>query len=133
MLDSSTARAIASDTDSAVRSRLLAQIGDRSMVMTRTAADEFQSAVSRLAGPMEKTAADDLMSQVSVVADNPGARAAALSVTRGIGANDISVFGTADRLGITIFTSDLRALGAANGQGVLFDAIVHGSFSFLGY
>lgn len=74
MLDADTARAIASDTNSAVRSRLLAQIDGRNMIMTQMAADEFTSAVSQLAGPMERSAADDLMSQVSVVADNPSAR-----------------------------------------------------------
>jgi Protein of unknown function (DUF1308) len=76
--------------------------------------------------------ADDLMSRVSVVADNPSARAAALQVTRRIGLNDIKIFGTADRLGIQTFTGDLKALGAALGQGVDFDAIVHPSVSFLG-
>jgi uncharacterized protein DUF1308 len=133
MLDAGTARAIASDANSSVRSRLLAQIGGRNMLMTQTAADEFTGAVSRLAGPLEKGAADDLMSRVSVIADNPSARAAALSVTKKIGANDIKIFGTADRLGIPIFTSDMRALRGAAGQGVDFDAVVHPPFSFKGY
>jgi hypothetical protein len=133
MLDARTARAIASDTNSAGRSRLLVQIGGRNMIMTQTAADEFTSAVSRLAGPMEKSAADDLMSRVSVMADNPSVRAASLNVTRRLGANEIQIFGTADRLGIPIFTSDLNALRGVFAQGVEFDAVVHPPFSFLGY
>jgi hypothetical protein len=112
---------------------LLAQIGGRNMLMSQTAADEFTGAVSRLAGPLEKSAADGLMSQVTVIPDNPSALAAGLRVTRQLGANDIQIFGTADQLGVPIFTSDAKALRAALGQGVEFDAVVHAPFSFKGY
>ena len=103
------------------------------MTMSQTAADEFQGAVARLAGPLEKSYAQDLMNQVRVVADNPSARAAALQVTRRVGANDIQIFGTADNMGIPIFTSDMTFLRGATAQGVDFDAIVHPPMSFLGY
>ncbi|MEH1054735.1 DNRLRE domain-containing protein [Micromonospora sp. CPCC 206171] len=130
-LDSGTGRALAS-ADQNVADRLRAQIGGRGMVMPQTAADEFGDAVSRLAGPYEKSLADDLMKQVEVVADNPSARAAALKPTNKIEPSDIQIFGTADRMGIPIFTADMRALRGAAAQGVDFDAIVHPSTNLLG-
>jgi hypothetical protein len=103
------------------------------MTMSQTAADEFQSAAARLAGPVEKGYAEDLMNQVQVVVDNPSARAAALQVTGRVGANDIQIFRTADNMDIPIFTSDISFLRGAAAQGVEFDAIVHPPMSFLGY
>ena len=73
------------------------------------------------------------MNQVQIVADNPSARAAALRVTGRVGANDIQIFGTADSLGIPIFTSDMSFLRGAAAQGVEFDAMIHPPMSFLGY
>jgi Protein of unknown function (DUF1308)/Protein of unknown function (DUF3349) len=95
------------------------------MTMSQTAADEFQNAAARLAGPLEKGYADDLMSQVQVVPDNPSAAAEGLQLTGRVGANDIQIFGTADNMGIPIFTSDMNFLRGAYAQGVEFDAIMH--------
>jgi RHS repeat-associated protein len=131
-LDSSTARALAS-ADRSVANRVTAQIGGRQMVMSQTAASEFQGAVARLAGPTEKAFAGELMRQVHVVADNPSAEAAALRLTGRVGANDIVIFGTADRMGIPIFTSDGAFLRGAAAQGVEFNAILHPPMSLLGY
>jgi predicted nucleic acid-binding protein len=116
-----------------VANDLISQIAGRPMVMARTAVDEFQRAVTRLAGPVEKNLADDLMNQVHVVADDPSLRAAALRVTQGVGANDIQIFGTADKLGLPIFTSDAKFLRGAAAQNVIFDAIIHSSKSFVGF
>ena len=70
----------------------------------------------------------------SLIADANGRqRAAALRITNKVGANDIQIFGTADQLGIPIFTSDFKFLRGAAAQGVEFDAIVHPPMSFLGY
>jgi len=131
-LDSGAARALSS-ADRSVANRLTAQIAGRKMIMSQTAADEFQGAVARLAGPAEKDLAENLMNEVQIVADNPSARAAALRITNKVGANDIQIFGTADQLGIPIFTSDFKFLRGAAAQGVEFDAIVHPPMSFLGY
>lgn len=103
------------------------------LIMCQTAADEFTNAVSRLAGPSEKAAADALMSRVTVVPDDPSIRAMALRPTRNLEPSDIQIFGSADRLGVPIFTSDARALRAASAQGVDFDAIIHPPVSFMGY
>ena len=131
-LDSGAARALSS-ADRSVANRLISQMGGSRMIMSQTAADEFQLAAARLAGPLEKGYADDLMSQVQVVPDNPSAAAAALQTTRRVGANDIQIFGTADNMGIPIYTSDMNFLRGASAQGVGFDAIVHPPMSFLGY
>lgn len=130
-IDAGSGRALAS-ADRSVANRLLAQIGDRQIIMPRTAYNEFQNAVSRLAGPEEKKLAQELMQRVRVVDDNPSARAAALKVTKKVGAEDIQIFGTADRNGVPIFTSDFKFLRGASAQGVDFDAFVHPPMSFLG-
>jgi RHS repeat-associated protein len=80
-IDAGSGRALAS-ADRSLANRLLAQIGDRQIIMPRTAYNEFQNAVSRLAGPEEKKLAQELMQRVRVVDDNPSARAAALKVTK---------------------------------------------------
>jgi predicted nucleic acid-binding protein len=130
-IDAGTGRALTSWRQDVAR-RLNAQIGGRSIVMPQTAANEFLNAVQRLAGPEEKALADDLMKRVTIVADDPSARAMALNLTKKVGANDIVIFGTADKLGVQIFTSDFKFLRGADAQGVLFDAVVHPPISFLG-
>jgi hypothetical protein len=100
--------------------------------MCETAFREFDDAVSRLAGPSEKAAADALMTQVRIVPDNPSSRALGLDLTRRVGANDRVIFGTADQMGIPIFTSDLNFLRGAAAQGVWFEALVHPPASMRG-
>ena len=135
-IDAGTARALSSD-DQSVAAGIRQQIGDRTMVMPQTASDEFTGAVTRLqaAGHVsdsEFARAQDLMGNVTVVPDDPSARALGLTVTKKVGANDIQIFGTADKLNIPIFTSDAKFLRGASAQGVDFNAIVHPPMSFLG-
>ncbi len=129
-LDSSSARALS--TDGPIGRRLENQLEGCSLVMCQTAFREFDDAVSRLAGPTEKATANALMQRVTVLQDNVSARAAKLRPTRRLEPTDITIFGSADQLGVTIFTSDARALRAAASQGVVFDAIVHPPASFRG-
>ena len=130
-LDASSARSLTS-ADQTVGSRLVAQIAGREMVMPQTAVTEFQGAATRLAGPIEKASVADLMRRVTIVADNPSSRVAALNTTKSVGANDIQIFGTADRMNIPIFTSDAKFLRGASAQGVDLNAIVHPPSSFVG-
>jgi hypothetical protein len=129
-LDSSTARALI--TDGPVGRRLESQLAGCDLVMCSTAMREFDDGVARLAGPSEKAAADALRSRVTVVPDDPSARAANLTLTGRVGANDRVIFGTADEMGIPIFTSDFRFLSGAHAQGFTFDAIVHPPASMRG-
>ncbi|SNX59473.1 RHS repeat-associated protein [Streptomyces sp. TLI_55] len=136
MIDTGTARALTS-ADRAVGDQVAAQIGDRGMVMTQTAVNEFQAAVARntangFVGPQEAAMIQTLMSKVRVVPDNVSARAASLKPSRRVGADDIKIFGTADAMGIPIFTSDAKFVRAAGIQGVSFNAIVHASVSWIG-
>lgn len=101
--------------------------------MCDTAFRELDSAVTKYAGPNETAAFHSLMQRVTVVADNPSARAQALLTTRSVGANDRTIFGTADQMGIPIFINDARFLRAAAAQGVWFDAYVHPSVSMRGW
>lgn len=122
-LDSSTARALI--TEGPVSRRLEAQLAGCNLVMCQTAFGEFDDAVTRLAGPTEKAAADALASRLTIVPDNPSARAMGLSLSRRVGANDRVVFGTADAMGVPIYTSDVNFLRGAAAQGVWFDSVVH--------
>lgn len=135
-LDAGTARALSSD-DQSVALGVRQQVGDRQMVMPQTASDEFNEALTRLrasghVSDSEFQRAQDLIGKVTVVPDDPSARALGLTVTKKIGANDIKIFGTADKLGIPIFTSDAKFLRGASAQGVDFNAILHPPMSFLG-
>nr|WP_260329917.1 DUF1308 domain-containing protein [Actinoplanes lutulentus] len=112
--------------------RIRSQIGDRQIYMCQTALTEFQDAASRLAGPVERDLVAGLMGKVRIVPDSPTARASALVETKKVGANDKLIFGTADKLGMQIFTGDEKFLRGALAQNVEFDAIVHPPFNFLG-
>ncbi|AZM48454.1 hypothetical protein DMB38_24100 [Streptomyces sp. WAC 06738] len=136
MIDAGTARALSS-ADMSVGQRINAMIGNRDVFMSQTAMTEFQAAVSRgvsagWVGPQEQNLAAALVNRVQVVADTPSARALGLNTTKKVGANDIQIFGTADELGMQIFTADLKFLVGAEAQGVVFDAIVHPSMNFIG-
>jgi RHS repeat-associated protein len=130
-LDSSSARALAS-SNTTVAAQITEHVAGRQMIMSQTAANEFARATARLAGPAERQAAQRLMSQVKVVADNPSARVAGLRITRAVSPSDINIFGTADRMGIPILTSDARFGRGAAAQGVHLDVIVHDPMSFTG-
>jgi hypothetical protein len=130
-LDASTGRALASANQS-VAVHIIPELGLRHRVMPQTAATEFEDAVRRLAGPTEKDRAAHLMLAVLVVPDDPSERMARLRTTRQLGANDIQIFGTADRLGVQIFTSDAAAARAIRAQGVPVNAFVHQPMSFIG-
>nr|WP_239149009.1 DUF1308 domain-containing protein [Streptomyces sp. SID12501] len=58
--------------------------------------------------------------------------AAALKPSKRVGAEDIQIFGTADAMGIPIFTADAKFVRAAGIQGVSFNAIVHAPASWIG-
>ncbi|MEU5597927.1 DUF1308 domain-containing protein [Streptomyces sp. NPDC020298] len=70
--------------------------------------------------------------QVRVVPDAPSPRSLGLKVTKKVGAEDIQIFGTADAMGLQMFTSDEKFLRGAEAQGVVFDAIVHPPSSWKG-
>ncbi len=131
MLDSSTARALSS-SDQSVAGVIAPQLRGANLYMTRTANREFMSAVGRLAGPSERRNAADLLARVRIVPDNPSDRVARLTITRSVREADIAIFGTADRMGIPIYTSDARFVRGARAQGVELDAIVHDPMSFVG-
>ncbi len=122
-LDSSSARAYVTDTP--VGAQLRAELAGCRLVMCSTAHQEWTSAMARLAGPNERALEARLSSRLSIVADNPSVRAAGLQLTRRVGENDRIIFGTADQMGVPIYTSDANFLRGATAQGVDFDAILH--------
>ncbi len=114
-----------------------AAVGNRRMVVTPTVVREITQGVARNreAGRISDTEianVDALLGSVRVVPDAPSARAAGLKVTKKVGAEDSQIFGTADRMGIPIMTSDAKFLRGASAQGVDFNAIVHPPMSWIG-
>lgn len=65
------------------------------------------------------------MGRVTLVPDNPSARALGLTVTKKVGVADKIIFGTGDTLGVPTMTSDAKFLRGAAAQGVEFDTILH--------
>src|SRR5262249_27899643 len=110
---------------SLVRHQLKAVVAGKTMVMTRTAEQEFVQIVSASGGPLEKARAVRFLSRVQVVPAAPSARAQALSATNTLQATDITVRGTGDALGATTLTADRRAVSAARSQGVDFAVSLH--------
>ena len=83
-----------------------AVVGNRRMFATQTAVDEFRAAMVRTGSIQEQLRANRLINRLTVVPDNPSASFSALTPSRRMGANDIGIFGTADRLGMEILTTD---------------------------
>ena len=114
-LDTSTGIAFISE-GSPVRDRLREYVGEQQMVMAQTAFDEFTNIIHRIGGTLEKARANRLN----------------LETTINLGANDIIILGTADRLGIVTMTADAKAIRAAEAQGVDFLVYLHVSCPLTG-
>jgi len=95
------------------------------MVMTETAVNEFKNIVNGVAGPLEKARAQRFLNRITIISDNPSARAMNLQVTKKVGANDKIIFGTGDNLNIVTMTSDAKFVRGASAQGVDFDVYIH--------
>ncbi|OJH38634.1 hypothetical protein BON30_20570 [Cystobacter ferrugineus] len=122
-IDTGTASAFVSQ-DSAIRHELKEFVQNKGMVMTETAAKEFQGML-RVAGPEETARAQRFLDRVTIIPDNPSSRALKLKETKSVGSNDIKIFGTGDNMGITTMSSDAKFLRGAKAQGVEFDAFLH--------
>ncbi len=112
---------------SLVRSTIEGFVAGRQMLLTQTAYNEVLPVINTVAGPLERARFAELMGRVTVIADNPSARALGLRLTNSVGAADITIFGTGDQLGIATITADARFLRGASAQGVNFYALVHAS------
>ncbi len=95
------------------------------MVMTDTAVSEFKNIVNGVGGPLEQARAQRFLNRVEIIPDSPSTRSLGLQTTKKVGANDITIFGTGDNLGITTMTSDAKFVRGAQAQGVDFDVYVH--------
>jgi hypothetical protein len=130
-LDATAAVAFVAE-GSSVRHQMKATVLGRVMVMTATARQEFARILKGSAGPREQARAHRLLTRVTVIPDNPSARALGLTPTGNLEASDIAIFGTADAMGIETFTADRRAVSAARYQGVSFTVIFHQPASLTG-
>ncbi|CBN56983.1 MULTISPECIES: DUF1308 domain-containing protein [Kamptonema] len=123
-LDTSTGIAFISE-GSPIYAQLRLYVQGQQMLMAQTAFDEFINIVQSRGGILEQGRASRFLQRVTVIPDNPSPRALNLQVTRSLGANDIIIFGTGDRLGITTMTADAKAIRAISGQGVDFSVFCH--------
>ncbi len=129
-VDTGTAVAFVSE-GSPIRHSLKSEVAGQQMVMSQTAANEFQVNL-RSAGPLEKARADRFMNRVQVIPDTPSPGALGLRVTGSVGSNDKIIFGTGDYFGITTMTADAKFLRGAKEQGVAFQSLLHPSVPFKG-
>jgi RHS repeat-associated protein len=120
-----TGTAVALSSEDPKRADVEKLVAGKDMVMTQTAANEFQNITNTIGGPNEKARAAALMANVTVVPDDPSARAAALNVTKSVGANDKVILGTADKMGIPTVTADSKFVRGSAAQGVNFNTITH--------
>ena len=123
-IDTGTANAFISQ-DSPIRHELKDYVQGKNMVMTETAANEFRKIVNGAGGVLEQSRAERFLERVTIIPDNPSARAMDLQVTRKVGTNDIIIFGTGDNLNAVTMTADAKFVRGASAQGVDFDVYVH--------
>lgn len=112
---------------SPTRGLLKKYVAGRPMLMCHTAQQEFSNILRWIAGPLEAARGRRLLSRVTIVPDNPSARAAALRPTHNLDAEDIIILGTGDALGVATMTADAKSLRAAAAQGVVFTVFPHTS------
>ncbi len=119
-VDTGTARAIIEGSSSEIDSL----IANKKLFMSQTAVDELNDYASRY---NKQSDVSNFMSNynVSVVPDNPSARASALTTTKKVGESDKIIFGTGDQMGMPTITSDAKFVRGVSARGVDFDAIVH--------
>jgi hypothetical protein len=111
---------------SPVRSTIEGFVAGRQMLLTQTALFEIQRIVYTIGGPLERARFEGLMGDaLTIIPDNPSARALGLRITQHLGANDRVIFGIGDYLGLTTITGDARFVRAASAQGVDFDVFLH--------
>jgi len=107
----------------AIRSELILEFLTHPIVVaTATALSEAQQFVSRNAGPLEQANFAGLLQRIYSIPDAPSERVLSLP---GQEALDKIIFGTADKLGITTYTSDAAFVANAYSNGVLLDVYIH--------
>jgi hypothetical protein len=130
-LDTGTALAFIAE-GSPVRYQLRIYVQGQQLVMTQTAFNEFIGIVQRVGGQSEQDRASRFLQRVTIIPDNPSARALNLQPTRRLEANDIIILGTGDQLGIVTMTADVKAVRAASAQGVDLGVYIHPPCSLTG-
>ncbi len=104
-LDTGTAIAFIAE-GSAIRFQLRTYVGNRPLLMTRTAISEFISIAFTIGGNSEQARARRFLQRVQTIPDRPSERALNLKPTRKLGEQDIIILGTGDRLGLITLTAD---------------------------
>ena len=94
------------------------------MLLTETALEESNNNI-RKGGEIEKAEYLCLLDRVKIIPSAPSERALSLDLTKKVGYNDILIFGTGDRLGVTTMTSDKKFISGAEAQGVFFYHYLH--------
>ena len=100
--------------------------------MTETAVKEFKNIVNGAGGALEQARTKRLLNRVTIIPDNPSARAINLQITKKVGANDKIIFGTGDNLNIVTMTNDAKFVRGASAQGVDFNVYVHSPMPLTG-
>ncbi|WP_445638276.1 DUF1308 domain-containing protein [Nostoc sp. DSM 114161] len=110
---------------SPVRYELRQYVQGQQMVITQTALKEVTDIIQCSGGLSEQARASRLMQRLNIIPDEPSTLALNLQPTRSLGANNIIILGTGDRLGIVTMTADAKAVRATLSQGVKFNVYIH--------
>ncbi len=104
-LDTGTAIAFIAE-GSPIRFQLRTYVGNRPLLMTRTAISELLSIAFTIGGDSEQARAQRFLQRVQTIPDQPSERALTLKPTRKLGEQDIIILGTGDHLGLITLTAD---------------------------
>lgn len=88
--------------------------------------------IQRSGGALEQARYGKFLPKITLILDNPSARALKLQPTRRLERNDIIILGTGDKLGIVTMTADVSAVKASLAQGIDFNVYLHPSCSLTG-
>lgn len=100
---------------------------NRKLICCETAQKDFLEILKTVGGDMERERSKQILENVTVVPDNPSAKALTLETTSQIKERAKIVFGTGDNLKAVTVSANLGFLRAAISQGVKFVAFVHES------
>ncbi|XP_068090613.1 UPF0415 protein C7orf25 homolog [Hyperolius riggenbachi] len=104
---------------------LISFMEGKELFACESAVKDFQSILETLGGPNERERAAALIKRVTVVPDQPSARALKLDISSKINRRSVSIFGTGDSLRAITMTANSGFVRAANNQGVKFSVFIH--------
>ncbi|XP_062578859.1 UPF0415 protein C7orf25 homolog [Saccostrea cucullata] len=121
------AQQAAEEREEPVLPKLKKFLQGKTMLVCKTALEDFQSILDTLGGQKEKERAKELLSQVTVVNDDPSERTVEMPYSLKIKERSKVIFGTGDKLQAVTVTANSSFVRAAQHQGVAYAVYLHPS------